>query len=366
MELGCLHKQTFDLMGIKVLQNDQSGTPFESATDPQGTSVNDENSKNLDTQIDDKFSGPDLTRENGIEGSDEPSVTGDDDNVKAVLVENKQGESYNLTLDDNENATQIPMSTTASVEEANASQLEPSENAVEKTNISLDDAENSAPAGVGSLYPNNGALGDVGDNSTELLITAPCDESKDMDAPMLMDEFCMSTDHVMGDQDVAMTDMSNDKLNASNLQEDNTVDITAVDSEPRAEGSVLFEAAQVDTAVEVKTYEDIRDVEYDPRVLTNGICGEQPTLDSSYSAGTQVPVLDFAIDGGEIPFQQETPLPSMFDAEVCGTELHDPDVSSCFTLTSLDFIVRSIPLGSFSLLTLALLLPMKIDRDSKH
>nr|GMC54056.1 sister chromatid cohesion 1 protein 4 isoform X1 [Ipomoea batatas] len=345
MELGCLHKQTFDLMGIKVLQNDQSGTqrddensknldthrePLESATDPQGTSVNDENSKNLDTQIDDKFSGPDLTRENGIEGSDEPSVTGDDDNVKAVLVENKQGESYNLTLDDNENATQIPMGTTASVEEANASQLEPSENAVEKTNISLDDAENSAPAGVGSLYPNNGALGDVGDNSTELLITAPCDESKDMDAPMLVDEFCMSTDHVMGDQDVAMTDMSNDKLNASNLQEDNTVDITAVDSEPRAEGSVLFEAAQVDTAVEVKTYEDIRDVEYDPRVLTNGICGEQPTLDSSYSAGTQVPVLDFAIDGGEIPFQQETPLPSMFDAEVCGTELHDPDASNYF------------------------------------
>lgn len=334
-ELGGLHKQTFDLMGIKVLQNDQSGTPIESATVPKGTSVNDESHEtceNLDTQVADKFSGPDLTRENGIEGSDEPSVTGDDDNVKTGLVENKQDENYNLTLDDNENATQIPMSTTASVEEANASQLKPSEDAVEtgidKTDISLDDAENNAPAGVESLYLNNGALGGVGDNSTGLLVTA-CDESKDMDAPVLTDASCMPTDHVMCDPDVAMIDMSNDRLlNASKLQEDNTVDITQIDSEPRAEGSVLFEAAQVDAAVEVKTFEDIRDVEYDPQVLTNnGICGEQPTLDLSYSAGVQVPVLDFAMDG-EIPFQQETHLPNMFDAEVSGTELHDPDVSS--------------------------------------
>ncbi|CAH9137689.1 unnamed protein product [Cuscuta epithymum] len=151
MELRCLQKETFDLMGIKVLQNVQR------ENDPKQTSVPDENSKTLGIQISDKFDGPHTTRENESGGADESSVRRDDGDVDAVLATNKQGEHDNQSLDDN-NASQMLMDTIVDVDEARALQLEFSGNAVE---AEIDGAKNTASAGVEFLCQTNGASGDL-------------------------------------------------------------------------------------------------------------------------------------------------------------------------------------------------------------
>ncbi|CAH9077395.1 unnamed protein product [Cuscuta europaea] len=172
MELGCLHKETFDLMGIKVLRENY----------PKQTSVRDENSKTLGIQISDKFDGPHTTRENESGGADELSVRRDDGDVDAILATNKQGEHDNQSLDDNNatqmlmdsgehddqslddnNATQMLMDTTVDVDEAHALQLEFSRNAVE---AEIDGAKDTALAADGFLCHTNGASGDLAEANT--------------------------------------------------------------------------------------------------------------------------------------------------------------------------------------------------------
>ncbi|VFQ62561.1 unnamed protein product [Cuscuta campestris] len=467
MELGCLHKQTFDLTKIKVLQNVRIATPVEEVTDPKQTFVNDENSKILEFQTVDKFDEPHTTRENEREGTDEPPVTGYDGNVNSVLAANL-GENQNLTSDDNatqmlmdttadveanasqlafsgnasetgidqtntshddvdnialagveilsreneregtaepsvtgdygsinvalvtnnqdgshnltlnDSSTQIRMDTTADDSEANVSQLDSSGNAAEtrsnQPNMSHEYAENTALAGVGILHLTDGALGVLaesnashfelsdsavetgtyqinvslnaentasagidflhstdgaldclGDNSSGLHIKE-CDLSKVMDASAQIDESYISTNHIMGNQDV-MTDMSTDEHNVDNPREDR-MGTAEIENYPRAVDSVSLGVAQVDAEVVANDYEDFR-IEYDSQVLTsNDICGEHPTIDSSWSAEVKVPVPDHTIDFRQIPSQQETYLQSLFDGEVSINELNDPDASN--------------------------------------
>nr|GMC52081.1 sister chromatid cohesion 1 protein 4 isoform X1 [Ipomoea batatas] len=327
VKLVCLNKQTFDLTGIKVLQNDVTGTSFENVTDKE-TSVNDGNSENLDIQITNNLNGPEVTTENWTEGSDKPLEIGDGCNVEAVLARDKHVESYDLDLDNND-ATQMLMGSKASVAEAHTTQVELSENAVEtsneETNISLAGAANSASsAGVCLPFPSGGALSNGNNESTGLLITDSFDESKEMDAPVLIDASLASTDHVRSGQDVTKMDLSNNELlNASDFPEQNTVDNVEIESDPRIGGRPLSETSQVDPAVEVTT-----NVEYDTQNLTsNDIWGELPTVDSLYSADDHMTLLDATIDAGGVPSQQETYLQSMFDVEASGVEVHDPNVS---------------------------------------
>lgn len=334
-----------------MLQNDVTGTSFENVTDKE-TSVNDGNSKSLDIQITNKLNGPEVTTENWTEGSDKPFELGDGSYVEAVLAENKQVESYDLDLDNNNNATQMLMGTDASVVEAHTTQVELSENAIEteneETNISLAGAANSASsAGVGLPFPSGGALGNGNNESTGLLITDSCDQLKEMDAPVLIDASLASTDHVTSGQDVTMMDMSNDKLlNASDFPEQNTVDNVEIESEPRIGGKPLSETAQVDAAVDVTT-----NVEYDTQNLTsNDIWVEQPTVDLLYSADDHVNLLDAAIDVGGVPSQQETYIQSMFDVEASSIEVHDPNVSSILSSFNKGVILQHS--SSFSLLAL--------------
>ena len=241
-EFMSLYDESYDLSRVRVFENAENNASSE-ASKEMGLSVT-----------------PNVTKENGEEGSIEYLAVGNDGEKEPaqslVQTENQHGEDHSLSIHDN--STQVKTLQTEFV--GGIAEME-----IDRQGIAVADAsDHGATHGVDSFSTVGPISGDICDLSAGSMFQSTLmEETHVIDPAQLMDELFVSSlnerlDANSIEKDASAVDLSNGiRVDTVEVEENNNDDIVGVGSESRQKGESVVEETvgnqTVETGVEIHT-----------------------------------------------------------------------------------------------------------------
>ncbi|KAK2988116.1 hypothetical protein RJ640_017448 [Escallonia rubra] len=247
--LASLHNQTYDLGEIRVSQNDATGESFEATTNLKLILQNSNEADEMDIS-----SAPNVTKELGIKGNDDPLVARDygaKEPAETSLYEDHAAafEAY---------AAQGQMLTSDAAESTSSQHelLRPRVDIIPDGEKALDaDAANLVDPGEESMYRTDPVSGDTCVISAGLSQLASLDETSEADACPQPDASVVASGQKLEmlpvEMDASMMDINISKGD-TNDAEKNRDDVAAVETETTAKDEFLLEETENSASVKIK------------------------------------------------------------------------------------------------------------------
>ncbi|KAK3010716.1 hypothetical protein RJ639_010929 [Escallonia herrerae] len=253
--LASLHNQTYDLGEIRVSQNDATGESFEATTNLKLILQNNNEADEMDIS-----SAPNVTKELGIKGNDDPLVARDygatEPAETSLLTQNQQYEDHTAAFEAYAAQGQMLTSDAAESTSSQHELLRPRVDIIPDGEKALDaDAANLVDPGEEAMYCTDPVSGDTCAISAGLSQLASLDETSEADACPQVDASVVASGQKLEmlpvEMDASMMDISISKGD-TNDAEKNRDDVAAVETETTAKDEFLLEETENSASIKIK------------------------------------------------------------------------------------------------------------------